>query len=173
MKSNGLTPKQDRFCREYLVDINSTKAAVRAGYSEHTANKQGPRLLRHPLVRPRIAELQQAAADRNDVEVDEVVKMLRASYREAKAEKQHGPAVRAAELLGKTMGMFSDKITLTDEQKMTDEELIEKLADGDPEKVALLRKTLLVPDGFRMVSRGATTADNFSLGGLACAPPRS
>jgi phage terminase small subunit len=148
MKNGALTPRQERFAREYLIDLDATHAAVRAGYSEKTANKQGPRLKKHPLVQERIAELQQAAADRNDVEVDEVIKMLRASYREAKAAKQHGPAVRAAELLGKTMGMFSDKITLTDEQKMTDDELIQKLAEGNPEKATVLRKTLLVPDGF-------------------------
>jgi phage terminase small subunit len=40
-----LTPKQTRFVEEYLIDLNATAAAIRAGYSAKTANQQGPRLL--------------------------------------------------------------------------------------------------------------------------------
>lgn len=40
-----LTPKQQRFVAEYLIDLNATQAAIRAGYSAKTANQQGPRLL--------------------------------------------------------------------------------------------------------------------------------
>lgn len=40
-----MTPKQERFVEEYLVDLNATQAAIRAGYSEKTANRQGSRLL--------------------------------------------------------------------------------------------------------------------------------
>lgn len=41
----SLTPKQERFVAEYLIDLNATQAAIRAGYSEHSANVNGPRLL--------------------------------------------------------------------------------------------------------------------------------
>lgn len=41
----ALNPKQTRFCEEYLVDLNATQAAIRAGYSKKTANEQGSRLL--------------------------------------------------------------------------------------------------------------------------------
>ena len=40
-----MTAKQMRFCDEYLVDLNATQAAIRAGYSEKTARSQGQRLL--------------------------------------------------------------------------------------------------------------------------------
>lgn len=40
----SLTPKQQRFVAEYLVDMNATQAAIRAGYSQKTADVQGPRL---------------------------------------------------------------------------------------------------------------------------------
>lgn len=40
-----LTQKQAAFVREYLVDLNATQAAIRAGYSQRTANEQGARLL--------------------------------------------------------------------------------------------------------------------------------
>lgn len=41
MKNKGLTPKQKRFAEEYLIDLNATRAAIRAGYSRKTANVQG------------------------------------------------------------------------------------------------------------------------------------
>lgn len=42
---NELTPRQSRFVAEYLVDLNATQAAIRAGYSSKTAKQQGQRLL--------------------------------------------------------------------------------------------------------------------------------
>ena len=42
-----LNPKQKRFVAEYLVDLNATQAAIRAGYSKKTARSQGQRLLTH------------------------------------------------------------------------------------------------------------------------------
>jgi phage terminase small subunit len=44
-QGKGLTPKQDAFVREYLIDLNATQAAIRAGYSAKTAKQQGQRLL--------------------------------------------------------------------------------------------------------------------------------
>lgn len=46
----ALTPKQARFVDEYLIDLNATQAAIRAGYSAQTANQQGPRLLESSAV---------------------------------------------------------------------------------------------------------------------------
>ncbi len=43
--AKALTPKQRRFVEEYLVDLNATQAAIRARYSERTAQEQGSRLL--------------------------------------------------------------------------------------------------------------------------------
>ena len=57
-----LTDRQELFAREYLKDLNATQAAIRAGYSEKTANEQGARLLANVSVAKRIAELK---ADRN------------------------------------------------------------------------------------------------------------
>ena len=42
----NLSLKQKRFCDEYLIDLNATQAAIRAGYSKKTAASQGERLLR-------------------------------------------------------------------------------------------------------------------------------
>lgn len=49
-----LTPRQERFIEQYLIDLNATQAAIRAGYSEKTANQQGPRLLEMPEIREAI-----------------------------------------------------------------------------------------------------------------------
>ena len=40
-----LTPKQERFCEEYLIDLNATQSAIRAGYSVNTANRIASELL--------------------------------------------------------------------------------------------------------------------------------
>jgi phage terminase small subunit len=53
-----LTAKQKAFCQEYLIDLNSTQAATRAGYSSKTAGVQGYQLLQKTSVADRIAELQ-------------------------------------------------------------------------------------------------------------------
>jgi len=59
----ALTDKQEMFCREYLIDLNATQAAIRAGYSENTARKIGSENLTKPDVQNRIAELK---ANRNE-----------------------------------------------------------------------------------------------------------
>lgn len=56
MARKGLTPKQKRFVQEYLIDLNATQAAIRAGYSEKTARSIGQENLTKPVI---IAEIQQ------------------------------------------------------------------------------------------------------------------
>ncbi|MBN9093893.1 MAG: terminase small subunit [Pandoraea pnomenusa] len=72
----GLTPKQEQFAREYLVDLNATQAAIRAGYSPRTANEQGSRLLANVSVQRAVAELKQQRQERTQVDTDYVVKRL-------------------------------------------------------------------------------------------------
>lgn len=72
----ALTDKQEMFCREYLIDLNATQAAIRAGYSEKTSNEQGARLLANVSVQIRISELKAARNDRIDVDADYVLKRL-------------------------------------------------------------------------------------------------
>lgn len=68
-----LTPKQEMFCREYLVNLNATQAAIRSGYSERTANEQGSRLLTKVSVQERIQELKKERACRVEVTADYVL----------------------------------------------------------------------------------------------------
>lgn len=60
----ALTDKQDMFCREYLIDLNATQAAIRAGYSVRTANRIAAQNLSKLDIQNRIAELK---AQRNDL----------------------------------------------------------------------------------------------------------
>lgn len=59
-KPPKLTPKQERFAAEYVIDLNGTQAAIRAGYSAKTAAIQAHHLLRHPLVSELIRQRKQS-----------------------------------------------------------------------------------------------------------------
>lgn len=72
----ALTDKQEMFCREYLVDLNATQAAIRAGYSQKTANRMGSENLSKPDVAKRIIELKSARNERTEVNADYVLHRL-------------------------------------------------------------------------------------------------
>ena len=145
--NGGLTPKQARFAAEYLVDLNASAAARRAGYSERTAEQQGCRLLRNVKVAARIASLQDKTAKRLEVTVDSIMADLEDLCRGAVRAGQFGPAVRAKELMGKRLGMFADRVIVNEIQQLSDEELVKSIAGGDPRREALARE-LLAPDSF-------------------------
>lgn len=73
---NKLTPKQDRFCQEYLIDLNATQAAIRAGYSEKTANVIASENLAKPYLQARIAELKAKREQRTEITQDKVLSEL-------------------------------------------------------------------------------------------------
>lgn len=54
----ALNDKQKQFCNEYMIDLNATQAAIRAGYSQKTAQEQSARLLSNVMVQEYIQELQ-------------------------------------------------------------------------------------------------------------------
>ena len=67
------TPRQRRFVEEYLVDLNATRAAKRAGYSAKSATGRGSKLLRNPAVAAAIEKAQEKRAARTRVSADRVV----------------------------------------------------------------------------------------------------
>ena len=71
-----LNDKQERFCKEYVIDLNGKQAAVRAGYSEKTAEVQASQLLTILKVQERIKELQSKISERLEITADMVVKEL-------------------------------------------------------------------------------------------------
>ena len=71
-----LTDKQKRFCEEYLIDLNATQAAIRAGYNKKTANQQGPRLLVNVGVQNYLAQMMQKKEKSRIASADEVLMYL-------------------------------------------------------------------------------------------------
>jgi len=109
MKNGNLTPKQSLFVQEYLVDLNSTQAAIRAGYSQKNADKIGPELLGKTRVAAAIREDQAERSSRTQITQDQVIQGL---YKEARREGEgsnHGARVSAWVSLGKHLGMFVDR----------------------------------------------------------------
>ncbi len=106
--TDELSQKQKKFGREYMVDFNVADAYVRAGYSKNGAQSGGSRLLRDPRIQAYIAELEAEATERAGLTVDGVLKNLREDRDAARKAGQFGPAVRADELLGKYLAMFTD-----------------------------------------------------------------
>ncbi len=71
-----MTPRQRRFVEEYLVDLNATQAAMRAGYTARSAKDHGYRLLKNPAVAAAVAKAQAKRAARTRVSADRVVTEL-------------------------------------------------------------------------------------------------
>lgn len=131
----GLTPKQKRFVDEYLIDLNATQAAIRAGYSEKTAYSIGEENLRKPEIKKAIEIAQSNRSERTNISQDEVLRDLqelrdicmgRKKIIVSEVDKQTGTAMdveisvfepvsanRALDLLGKHLGMFNQKIELS------------------------------------------------------------
>jgi phage terminase small subunit len=72
----ALTDKQEAFCQQYIIDFNGTQAAIRAGYSEATANEQASRLLANVSIQERLNELKQALSEKTGVTAQMVVNEL-------------------------------------------------------------------------------------------------
>ena len=120
----SLTPKQERFVEEYLIDLNATQAAIRAGYSAKTASRIGPELLGKTCVSEAIQAQRAKLSERTmrtaaDVMAD--IGRVRASAMQTVIDPQSGTevmisykdAIKALELEGKHLGAFVDRVELT------------------------------------------------------------
>ncbi len=110
----SLTPKQEAFVAEYLVDLNATAAAERAGY-EHP-NKQGPRMLVNVGIAKAIASAQAKRSERTEITQDYVLTSIMETMEQRKGTGEHSnpnAVLKGAELLGRHLAMFTDKKTVT------------------------------------------------------------
>ena len=120
----NLTAKQRLFISEYMVDMNASKAAIRAGYSEDTAAQIGYENLRKPEIEREIESLMEQRAQRLSVTADYVVSAIRETIersRQAAPVFVRGKLVegvfqfdasavlKGAELLGKHLKLFTEK----------------------------------------------------------------
>ena len=117
----ALTPKQERFVEEYLVDLNATQAAIRAGYSAKTAEWQGPQLLGKTHVADAIKDQRAKVSERTMRTVADVmadIGRVRANAMQPVVDPEtgiegmlsHKEALKALELEGKHLGAFTERI---------------------------------------------------------------
>jgi hypothetical protein len=111
-QGRGLTDKQQRFVEEYLVDLNATQAAIRAGYSENTARQIGYENLAKPDIQAAIAEKRSEQAKRTAISADMVLEGL---LKETKGENPGSTKVQAWSWLGKHLAMFTEKHKIEDD----------------------------------------------------------
>ena len=137
-----MTAKQQRFCYEYLIDLNATQAAIRAGYSPKTAGVIGTENLKKTIIKEYIEKRMAEKEKELIADQDEVLKYLTSVMRgqsqaevvvvegtgdgcsEARAvtkapdEKER---LKAAELLGKRYGLYTDNVTVAEAPKIIDD----------------------------------------------------
>lgn len=140
-----LTAKQKRFCTEYLIDLNATQAAIRAGYSEKTAYSVGNENLKKPEVKKCIDERLKAIQTKKIADAQEVLEYLTAVMRGEQKEQvpllvgegcqelvqkdiSAKDRIKAAELIGKRYGLFTEKMEL---QSETTVQIVDDIPEGD------------------------------------------
>lgn len=123
-----MTPKQEMFVREYLVDLNATQAAIRAGYSEATAEQIGYQMLQKTSVKAAVQAGMDKRAEKTGLNAEYVLKGIqrvieRCEQAEPVYDKEGNAtgeyvfkaneALRGYELLGKHLKLFTDKIEVS------------------------------------------------------------
>jgi len=101
--SKKLTDKQKKFCDEYLVDSNGTQAAIRAGYSEKTANEQSSRLLINVNIKEYIESKQKKTSEKLEITKEQIVQMV-FDIAKGKGERTND-RLKAFEIVNKMLGL--------------------------------------------------------------------
>lgn len=126
-----LTAKQQRFCDEYLIDLNATQAAIRAGYSDKYAHTNASKLLQITTIKEFIKARMDEKESQLIADQDEVLKYLTSvlrgesqssvvvventgdfmsQAREMQKKPDEKERLKAAELLGKRYGLYKDTV---------------------------------------------------------------
>lgn len=111
----SLRPKQQRFVDEYLIDLNATQAAIRAGYSPKTAGSIGEENLKKPAIATAISAALESRSRRTLVTADDVVKGLLEEARRKGKGASHAARVQAWGLLARHLGMLTDNVKVRGE----------------------------------------------------------
>lgn len=102
-----LTPKQAAFVHEYLIDLNATQAAIRAGYKEKNARTIAAENLAKPDIQKAIQEARDAREKRSMITVEWVLAQIARIAQDEEAQQRD--RLKALELLGKHLGMWEKR----------------------------------------------------------------
>ena len=119
----ALRTKQAEFVAEYLIDLNATQAAIRAGYSLATSGSIGGQLLQKLEIQEAISDAMQKRSERTEITQDKVLRDVEAIKQDAMKSKvdkdgddamvNHAAALKACELQGRHLKMWNDKLDIT------------------------------------------------------------
>ncbi len=113
-----LTAKQARFVEEYLIDLNATAAAIRAGYSEKTAATIGHENLRKPKIADAIRVGREKLSKRAQITQKDVLAGLQQEATNYGKGSSHSARVTAWVWIGKHLGMFTERAEVKDEARV-------------------------------------------------------
>lgn len=105
-----MTPKQQKFCDEYLISGNATDAARKAGYSAKTAGVIGNENLKKPVIRAYISEAHHVLHSAKVAQKEEIMEYLTRVMQGKEEGAKVSDSIKAAELLGKHYALFTDKV---------------------------------------------------------------
>ena len=111
---DGLTTKQAAFVREYLIDLNATQAAIRAGYSAKTAGRVAGQVMQKPAVQRALRKAMNERSEKTEITAEYVLKTIKDTIEKSKTENLYDPksVLKGCELLGRHLGLFNDKLTV-------------------------------------------------------------
>ena len=112
-----LTDMQRAFVREYVQDWRPTEAAVRAGYSRRCAKVTACRLLAKPKIRAELDKYRQEMTQRAWLSVEKVLADLEEIRQRALDDRDYKAATKAAELLGRHLSMWTERVEHTIEHR--------------------------------------------------------
>lgn len=126
-----MTGKQQRFCDEYLIDCNATRAAIAAGYSKQTAYSQGQRLLKNVEIKNYIAHQQEERSRQSLLTFEERQRILAEIAKDPNSNKSD--RIKALDVYNKMTGAYVERVqmsaTVTEQTKL--DKIIADLEDDE------------------------------------------
>ena len=125
MTNKKLTDKQKQFCKEYLIDLNATQAAVRAGYSHKTAYSIGQENLTKPEIANYVQSLMDKRSKKTEITADYVLEVIQETMEKSRQDDDKQNTYKGAELLGKHLKLFTDRIDVDAKVKYSFLDMVE------------------------------------------------
>lgn len=101
---SALNDRQRRFCEEYVIDLNATQSAIRAGYSEKTANRIGSQNLSKVDIQKYIQQLQDAKAKEINITLNDILEL---EWSIAENGERDGDRLKATDQISKKLGFYA------------------------------------------------------------------